>query len=164
MPSADLKHVISRLVEPVVAAEGVELVDVELAGSRNRRTLRIFIDKPEGVTLDDCQNISVQVGALLDVDDPIDGSYTLEVSSPGLDRLLRTSRDFRRALGRLVRMELERPIEKRKGLKGRVTEVTEDAISLQTGAGELLSVPLDAVVWAKLEVEFCPPRLGGEES
>ena len=154
MQSEDLKEIICELVQPVVAAEGIELVNVELAGPRNRRRLRIFIDKPGGVTLGDCQNVSTQVGALLDLHDPIEGRYTLEVSSPGLDRLLRTGGDFRRALGKRVRVELNRPIQERRVLRGRVADVRGEAIALETATGESLPIPLDAVAWAKLEVEF----------
>ena len=154
MQGRDLKEVISELAQPVVADEGMRLVDVQLTGTRNRRMLRIFIDKPGGVTLDDCENISAQVGAMLDLRDPIEGSYTLEVSSPGLDRPLKTGQDFGCALGKRVRIELGRPIYEKRVLTGRLVEVLGEAVSLETASGERLSVPLDAVAWAKIEVEF----------
>jgi len=154
MQGSDLKEAISELVRPVVAAEAMELVDVQLAGTRNRRMLRIFIDKPGGVTLDDCENISTQVGALLDLNDLIEGSYTLEVSSPGLDRPLKSGRDFCRALGRRVRVELSTPMSGRNLLRGRVVQVQGETITLEEEPGDRLAIPLDAVARARVEVEF----------
>src|SRR4030067_3471730 len=92
---ADLR----KLLEPGVSALGFELVDVEMAGSHHNATLRVYIDSPQGVNVDDCARVSRQLSALLDVEDPRPGQYTLEVSSPGLDRPLVTPEDVRRVLG-----------------------------------------------------------------
>lgn len=119
------------LLEPVLRDLGYELVDVELHLGR-RRLLRLFIDKQPSVTLADCELVSAQIGAFLDVEDPLPGSYVLEVSSPGLDRRLRTAEHFRRFVNDEVRIELLRPREGRKRLKGRLTGVTGDrAVSLE---------------------------------
>lgn len=93
-------------IEDVLSAMGVELVDAELTGPRRRRLLRLTIYRPSGVDLDLCTEVSEVVGSLLDDVDPIDGSYVLEVSSPGLERSLDTPRDFERAVGEVVRVSL----------------------------------------------------------
>ena len=95
---------IARLLEPSISALGYELVAVELAGSGPDRVLRVYIDHPDGITVDDCADASRQVSAVLDVEDPISGSYVLEVSSPGLDRPLVKVADFERFKGSLVKL------------------------------------------------------------
>ncbi|MDH5511786.1 MAG: ribosome maturation factor RimP, partial [Gammaproteobacteria bacterium] len=92
-----------QLLEPGVSAMGFELVDVEVAGSHHNPTLRVYIDSPRGVNVDDCASVSRQLSALLDVEDPLPGHYTLEVSSPGLDRPLVKPEDFRRYIGETIK-------------------------------------------------------------
>ena len=119
------------LLEPAVDALGYELVDIDVRRGR-RSLLRVYIDRKAGdeggVTLGDCELVSGQVGALLDVEDPVPGSYDLEVSSPGLDRKLRTLEHFERFVGQDVRMELRQPRDGRKRLRGRLTGVEEHTV------------------------------------
>jgi ribosome maturation factor RimP len=93
--------------------------------------LRLYIDAPPGISLDDCERVSKQVSAILDAEDPIPGHYTLEVSSPGLDRVLRTPEHFRRFAGNRIKLQLEAPIEGRKRFTGKLLEAQDDGIALE---------------------------------
>ncbi len=95
---------VSSLAGPIVDEAGFEMVDMELAGRPGSYVLRLLIDKPDGVTINDCVEINRELSDLLDLEDPIPSRYTLEVSSPGLDRPFKTERDYRRALGKRVRV------------------------------------------------------------
>jgi ribosome maturation factor RimP len=130
------KEGLIRLLEPTVNALGYELVDLDFTPGRGG-VVRIFIDKDPAVTLSDCETVSEQVGALLDVEDPIPSGYVLEVSSPGLDRRLRTARHFADVVGQEVRVELKRALEGRRKFRG-----------LLTGTGDKeVVVEVDGVEW-----------------
>ncbi len=120
------------LLEPGVNALGFELVDVELAGGTGHQTLRVYIDSPEGVDIDDCADVSRQLSAILDVEDPIAGEYSLEVSSPGLDRPLVTPAHYRRFVGETVKLTLAQPLNGRRKFKGRLAEATDDHAVVET--------------------------------
>ncbi len=139
-----------------MAAElGYELVDVSLLGRGKRTLLRVSIDKEGGVTLNDCERFSRRLEALLDVEDPIAGSYTLEVSSPGLDRPLKSLDDFKRSRGKLVRIVTKELIRNSTFFLGRVKEINGDLIVLSVGGGEEeIFIPHSAVSRAKLEIEL----------
>jgi ribosome maturation factor RimP len=126
--SSDKQRLID-LLEPALKALGYELVDLDLRLGR-RGLLRLYIDAQGGITLADCELVSGQVGALLDVEDPVPGAYDLEVSSPGLDRKLRTVEHFERFVGHEVRVELARARDGRKRLKGRLTGVEGNAVEM----------------------------------
>src|SRR3972149_11734692 len=121
MASIDL--VIERvrsLILPVVESQGMELVDVVFRREARGWVLRLLLDKPGGVTLEDCSEVSEQLSDLLDVEGVIDHPYTLEVSSPGLDRVLKTVQDFMRFTGRLARIQTGAPIGGQRRVSGRV--------------------------------------------
>ena len=139
------------LIEPVVAGLGYELVGVEFDGGQ--RVLRVYIDSTAGVTLDDCSRVSYQVGAVLDVEDPLPGRYQLEISSPGLDRPLFTIEHFDRFKGKMARLQLVRPIEGRRRFKARVLGTEEGCVVLQEGDATL-RIPFDAIEKARLVPEF----------
>jgi ribosome maturation factor RimP len=109
---------------------GYELVDLEVTYGR-KGLLRLYIDKEGGVTLGDCELVGVQIGAFLDVEDPLPGSYVLEVSSPGFDRKLRTAEHFRRFVNDDVRIELIRPRDGRRRLKGRIKDVQDNTVTVE---------------------------------
>ena len=109
---------IREIVDRVAAAEGLELVDVELLGRGRNAVLRIFLDKPGGIAIRDCEQVSRQVGAILDVEDLLPGRYTLEVSSPGLDRRLVKPADYERFAGKQVKLVLKAPQEGRRRFRG----------------------------------------------
>src|SRR5437762_5385474 len=111
-------------LESGAQALGFELVDVELMGGRQNQTLRIYIDSPRGVTVDDCAEVSRQLSAILDVEDPFPGSYRLEVSSPGLDRPLVRPDEFRRFRGATVKVRLLDALDGRRNFTGRLVDTT----------------------------------------
>ncbi len=132
-----------------VQALGFELVDVELMGGRQHHTLRVYIDGPQGVTIDDCAGVSRQLAAILDVEDPFTGSYTLEVSSPGLDRPLVTPADFRRFAGTTVKVRLHSPLEGRRNFIGRLVEVVADGVVVEVDSQQF-RLRFDAIERARL--------------
>ena len=145
---------VRALAAQVAADYGYELLDVYLLGGGKRTLLRVVIDKEGGVTLGDCELFSRRFEALLDVEDPIAGSYTLEVSSPGLDRPLRNIDDFRKSVGKLVRVVTKEKIENRTFFLGRLSGVDGDVIRLSLpDVKEDVVIPITMVAKAKLEIE-----------
>src|SRR5436853_4215474 len=128
------REAINEIVEGVAACEGLELVHWETVGPRNHFVLRIFIDKPGGVTLGDCERVSHQVGTLFDVEDLIPNQYTLEVSSPGIERGLYKRADYERFVGSRVRLRTVEPINGQRNFKGTLLGISEDTVSLEADA------------------------------
>jgi ribosome maturation factor RimP len=126
-----LRERLIALIEPLLARLGYELLELEYSAGRAHAVLRLFIDRPAGVTLDDCTQVSREVSGLLDVEDPIPSAYTLEVSSPGFDRVLRTQAHFGRFLGSRVFVELKEPREGRRRYTGTLLTVDEAGIALE---------------------------------
>ncbi len=146
---------IRSLAAQVAGDFGYELVDVTLHGRGRRALLRVTIDKEGGVTLNDCEFFSRRLEALLDVEDPIAGPYTLEVSSPGLDRPLRDLNDLRRNIGKLVRVVTKEQIDNQSFFLGRLEGVHDDAIRLSLSEGKKeIVIPYRNVSKAKLEIEL----------
>lgn len=137
---------IRAVAEPVIESEGADLVDIEVKGHTGSRVVRLFVDADDGVDVELCARLSRTIGTRLDEADPIPGRYTLQVSSPGADRPLRTQRDFARNVGRNVRID-------RSGdagtLEGTITAVGADSISLDVD-GEEIEVDLDAVTGGRV--------------
>jgi ribosome maturation factor RimP len=144
---------VSEIVEPIVASQGMELVAVEYKREARGWVLRIYIDKKGGVSLDDCVLVSNEVETVFDVEDHFQSPYTLEVSSPGLDRILKRERDFKRFKERLVRIRTHNAIGKRRNFKGRLLGCTKGLIQIEVG-GQVLHIPLSNVAKANLEFEF----------
>lgn len=144
---------VTDLVKPLIEAEGMELVEVEFVRSRGGRILRIFIDKPGGVTIEDCAQVSHRVGDVLDMEDPIAESYTLEVSSPGLDRQLKSEADYRRYSGRKIRVITTTGIDGKNVHIGRLMEFNGDTLKVDVD-GKAANIPLRLVSKARLEPEF----------
>lgn len=145
---------VREIVERVAASEGLELVELEFRGRSPSAVLRVFLDKPGGITIADCQSVSHQISAILDVEDPIEGSYTLEVSSPGLDRKLSKPADFERFAGRQVKLALRGPRQGPHHFQGRLLGMEEGKVLLDTGGGEILRADYDDIEKANLVVEF----------
>ena len=133
----DLEHV-REVVARVTASSGLELVDVEFRGVGGKaRVLRVFIDKPGGVTHADCEAVSREVGTILDVEDAVPGgSYTLEVSSPGLDRKLTRPEEFSRFVGSRVKLTTREPIDGNRFLEGRLESFRDGTLVLAVGAAK----------------------------
>jgi ribosome maturation factor RimP len=126
-----LRERLCALLEPVLARLGYELVELEYAPGQGRSLLRLHIDAPAGVGLDDCERVSREVSSLLDIEDPIPSAYTLEVSSPGFDRLLRSRAHFGRFVGSRVFVELKEPRAGRRRYTGTLLTVDEGGIALE---------------------------------
>jgi ribosome maturation factor RimP len=122
---------ISETISPILWTLGLELADVVCVGQGSRSVVRVFIDKPEGVTLDDCERAHKALGPALDVADPFPHAYTLEVSSPGLDRPFKRIQDYRRAIGKRVTLKLREPLAGQWRLVGTLAGVTEDSVTLE---------------------------------
>ena len=142
-----------RLLQPVVEMLGYELVGIEYFPSGHHHILRVYIDKEEGITLEDCEQVSHQVSALLDVEDPIRGTYTLEVSSPGLDRPLFTPEHFARFSGRQVKLRLFAPRGGRRNYKGLLQGLDDGNVRLEVD-GEEFRLPLEEIERARLVPEL----------
>ena len=148
-----------EIVDRAGRKDNIEAVEVDWLGGGNNRLLRIYIDKPEGVTHEDCQTISQYVGTVLDAEDVISGSvsYTLEVSSPGVERKLSKPKDFERFAGQKVKIVLRSPLDpqdKRTFWEGTLTGFKEGVITLQPAKGEPAAIPLERVERANLKFEW----------
>ncbi len=138
-----------ELLEPGAQALGFEIVAVELAGSGGSTVLRVYIDRPEGVTVDDCARVSHQLSAILDVEDPIPDAYALEVSSPGLDRPLSKRKHFEDAVGREVKLQTRSHIAGRRRFTGVLQQVTDETLVVDVD-GEPYDLPIDEIEKARL--------------
>lgn len=137
-----------QLLEPTVAALGYELLEVEHRSGGNGM-LRLFIDSPEGIGLADCERVSQQVSAVLDVEDPIPGHYTLEVSSPGARRVLNKPVHFERFAGERIKVQLKLPQEGRRRYTGQLTGIQGETVTLRVD-NETVELALDAIERAQL--------------
>lgn len=152
--AVDLDHV-RAVVERVAASHALEVVEVELRGGGKARMLRIFIDKPQGVTHEDCANVSREVGTILDVEDAVPGgSYTLEVSSPGLDRKLSRPADFDRFQGSRVKLMTREPVNGNRHFEGRLERFSEGRLTLDLAEARKKFRPKDVPASQKLEIEL----------
>lgn len=142
-------------IERIVESEGLELVDAQLLGGGIHRVFRLFIDRPTGVTHDDCEKVSRLVSEFLDSGDLIPGgAYTLEVSSPGVDRPLTKAKDYERFIGSKVKLELKQAIEKNRRFTGKLAAFDGERVTLELEAGKTLEVALDAIQKANLKYEW----------
>jgi ribosome maturation factor RimP len=149
---ATLRERLIALIEPLVGRLGYELVELEHTAGRGSAVVRLFIDSPEGVGLADCERVSREVSALLDVEDPIPTAYTLEVSSPGFDRLLRTPAHFARFVGSRVAVELTLAREGRRRYTGTLLSADEAGIALEVD-GERVAMSFSEIGKARLTGE-----------
>ena len=146
---------VQEIVERVAADAALEVVDVQLLGGGGSRLLRIFIDKPEGVTHADCEYITQNVGTILDVEDVIPGGrYTMEVSSPGVERKLAKPKEFERFVGHKVKIVLRQPVEDQKTWIGALRNFAEGIITLEPSPGKSIQFPLELVERANLKFEW----------
>ena len=153
MVKAPVTQSVEELIEPSLLAKGLELVDVEFKKEGKIWVLRIFIDKEGGINLEDCQNVSHLVGDLIEVEDIIESVYTLEVSSPGLNRVLKKEEDFIKFVGKKICVLCHAPLNGRKKFTGILTSFKDQAIHLEVG-GQPHTIPLNRVAKANLVVEI----------
>jgi ribosome maturation factor RimP len=150
-----MRDALMRLLEPPIEALGFDVVDIEFAQAGRGGVLRIFIDakaKDLGITVDDCANVSHAVSQVLETQDPIKGHYTLEVSSPGFDRILRTRAHFERFIGERIFAELKLPIDGRRRYVGKLKSIAGDTIVMEVD-GKAHSLPLERIQKARLRPE-----------
>jgi len=149
----NVQQEIMELAAPVVEALNFELVDVEFVKEGANWYLRIYIDKPGGISIDDCQAVSEQMSDILDEKDPIEQSYYLEVSSPGLDRPLKTERDFTKYKGELVEVKVYQPIDGKKIFEGELVGLIDNKIVIND-AGNNIEFEKDKVAIIKRAIKF----------
>jgi ribosome maturation factor RimP len=144
---------VRQVVQPILQSEGLELVDLEYRREAQGWVLRFYIDREGGVTVEDCAEVSGELGALLEVRDLIANPYILEVSSPGLTRPLKKPEDFNKFRNRLVKMKTFEPIEGRRNFKGILLGLEDEKVRLKI-EGQLYEIPLEGIAKANLEIEF----------
>lgn len=150
---AVLREKLEQLLAPVVTALGYELVLLEFSPNSKHGLLRLYIDTAAGITVEDCEKVSREVAATLDVEDPISTAYSLEVSSPGLDRPLVRPEHYVRFLNEQARIQLVAPLNGRRRFVGWIRNVTDSAVSLQTAEGSV-DLPFAEIERARLVPEY----------
>jgi ribosome maturation factor RimP len=151
---ASLETRIQNLAEQLAASLGVEIVLVEMKGSGNRPIVRTYIDRPGGVTLDDCERFSKRFSVLLDVEDSIPFSYIMEVSSPGLDRPLVKEADYQRFAGQSARVRTHSPIEGQRNFKGKILGAAQGRVELELAPGKKVEIAVQEIEKANLMIEI----------
>jgi ribosome maturation factor RimP len=146
----------------VTASRGFELVDVEIQKGHGGQVVRLFVDKEGGIGLDELQSVSEEVSAILDVEDPLPFAYTLEVSSPGLDRALHKDADYRRFVGKLAKVSSYDLVDGRRHWTGRIVSCEDGMLTLKLEKEKdaLARIPMDKIAHGRLEVEFPSGRAG----
>jgi ribosome maturation factor RimP len=150
---------VGRIAQPILDSKQLELVDIEFVRMGKEAILRLFLDKEGGITLDDCSGVSHELSAILDVEEIIDSNYTLEVSSPGLDRPLKKPEDYVRYVGRLIKVRtyeqfLDDSGNKRKTFLGTLDGLVDGSVRITLKEGQTASIPLELIAKAHLEFEF----------
>src|ERR1051325_2128382 len=153
MAASVVEDRVRAIAERVTTDHGLELVHAEVAGPENKPIVRIFIDKPDGVTHQDCSEVSLHVGTILDVEDFIHASYTLEVSSPGIERGLYKLQDYERFAGNLAKVKTRKPINGQRNFRGRILGVEGDAVLLDDRTSGRVSIGFETIVKANLEID-----------
>ncbi len=153
MGKAPVTQSVTELIEPSLLADGVELVDVEFKKEGKNWILRIYIDREGGVTLSDCQKVSRLAGDLIEVEEVIEPVYTLEVSSPGLNRVLKKEKDFLKYSGKKIYVQCHAPMDGRKKFTGILTGFIDQSIHLEVD-GQHYTIPLNLVAKANLVIEI----------
>lgn len=153
---SDAGEQIRHLLDPILKSLGLDLWDLEFQKQGPKWLLRVFIDREigGGVTLNDCEAVSRDLSAALDVEDFIQHAYTLEVSSPGLDRTLTKPEHFIRFAGNTVKIKTFQPIDKEKVFRGKLLGIIGEVVKIETGDGMVLNIGLSNIAKASLEVEF----------
>lgn len=152
---------LTALVTPVVNALELQLWGIEYITQGRRKTIRVYIDKEGGVMLSDCEEVSRQISSLFDVEDPVSGEYTLEVSSPGLDRPLYEPEHYAQFIGHMVKVKLRQPFEGRRKFKGIVRAVEDNEVSLVVDQHEYI-LPIESIEKANIVPQFSQDRVSKE--
>ena len=153
MGEGSIEQRVQEIAGRVAIDHGLELVHAEVAGPDGRPIIRVFIDKPEGVTHEDCSAISHYMGTILDVEDFIHSAYTLEVSSPGLERGLYKRADYERFAGHPARMKTRTPFDGQRNFRGRIIGVEGESVIFEDKTSGRIQVPLEEIAKANLEID-----------
>jgi ribosome maturation factor RimP len=152
---------VRELAIRVATSYGLDIFDVELKREGGQQVLRVIVDRPgpaatpeDSVSIEDCARVAEDLGTLLDVEDVMPGEYTFEVSSPGLDRPLRTADDYRRFAGRWAKIVTSQPVQRQTAFNGRVKGIEGDDVLFESEGKKLMKLPLRLIARARLEVEF----------
>ncbi|MBO8126384.1 MAG: ribosome maturation factor RimP [Firmicutes bacterium] len=154
MSRSQVEQVVTELAEPEVSDLGYDLIDVEFTKEGRHFFLRVYIDKPGGVTIDDCQKVAERLNPLLDAADPINQQYIFEVSSPGAERPLKTERDFELGKGRFVHVNTYAPINGAKEFEGVLLGKQNGVVSLELDEGETIGIPEDKIAKIRFAIRF----------
>ena len=159
MITTDTVSRVTELAEPLIASLGLELVDCEFKREGRAMVLRLFVDREGGVALDDCATVSRELSEILDVEDFITAEYTLEVSSPGLNRPLKKAADYQRYQGRMIKIKTYELLpddagNPRKTFLGELLRLEEGVVRIRLVEGQTAAIPLDKIAKANLEFEF----------
>lgn len=152
---------VQEIATRVAAAYGLEIFDIAMRRERGGEVLRVVLDRPgpaatpeDSVSIGDCEKVSHELSTILDVEDVIPGAYTLEVSSPGLDRPLRNADDYRRFAGRAAKIVTREPVDRQTAFAGRIRGIEGDAVLFENEGGKEVRLPLNLISRARLDVEF----------
>lgn len=154
MGQASIAERVREIAERVAVDHKLELVHAEVAGPDNKPIVRVFIDKPNGVTHEDCSEVSLHLGTILDVEDFIHSAYTLEVSSPGLERGLYKRADYERFAGHLAKLKARVALEGQRNFRGRIVGVEDAHVIFEDRTSGRVRIPLEAIVKANLELDI----------
>jgi ribosome maturation factor RimP len=152
---------VRAIAERVAASRGLEIWDIQSRRETTGHVVRVFIDRPgpaatpeESVSIEDCEQVNREISTILDVEDPLPFTYTLEVSSPGLDRPLRSAADYRRFAGRLAKIVVSEPVDRQKAFEGHLRGMEGDDVLLEAPNGRTHRLPFRLITRGRLEVEF----------
>ena len=153
MAAGAIAERVETIAQRVATDHGLELVHCEVAGPENKPIVRVFIDKPTGVTHEDCAEVSLHIGTILDVEDFIHASYTLEVSSPGIERGLYKQADYERFAGSQVKLKSRTPVNGQRNFRGQILGIDGDEVLLKDRTSGDVRIKFDSIVKANLEVD-----------
>jgi ribosome maturation factor RimP len=153
MGAGSIEERVQAIAERAAIDHGLELVHAEVAGPENKPIVRIYIDKPGGVTHQDCSQVSLHVGTVLDVEDFIHASYTLEVSSPGLERGLYKRQDYERFAGSFAKLRTRRPLNGQRNFRGQLLGIEAEDVIFEDRTSGRVQIPLDSIAKANLEMD-----------
>ena len=152
---------VRAIAERVAASRGLEIWDIQSRRETSGHVVRVFIDRPgpaatpeESVSIEDCEQVNREMSTILDVEDPLPFAYTLEVSSPGLDRPLRSVADYQRFAGRLAKVVVSEPVDRQKAFEGHLRGTEGDEVLLEASNGRMHRLPFRLITRGRLEVEF----------
>lgn len=150
----DVVKEIEQKITPLAEAEHMEVVDVQYVAEHGKKVLRVFLDKEGGIRIADCENMSAKIAALIEQENMLPDSYVLEVSSPGLDRVLKKEKDFVRFIGHKAKITVYAPIDGQRNFSGKILEAGKGSVTIDDVTGRKVSLSLDIIARARLEPEL----------